>query len=112
MTPAERKAITIALQKLTGVAAGADADRLATPILPDLVTAMLDLDDNDAQAAGFADARAFQDARRDAYLVLDRLVHGDLAGMFDGPSTTHIDFDDDLVVLTSNGCRSPTRRWR
>jgi hypothetical protein len=99
VTPAERKAITIALQKLTGIAAGADVDRLATPILPDLVTAMLELDDRDAASAGFADARAFQDASRDAYLVLDRLVHGDLAGMFDGPSTTHIDFDDDLVVL-------------
>jgi type IV secretory pathway VirB4 component len=99
VTPAERKAITIALQKLTGITAGADADRLATPILPDLVAGMLELDDRDAQTAGFADARAFQDASRDAYLVLDRLVHGDLAGMFDGPSTTHIDFDDDLVVL-------------
>ena len=99
VTPTERKAITIALQKLTGIAAGADAERLATPILPDLVAAMLKLDDHDARTAGFADARAFQDASRDAYLVLDRLVHGDLAGMFDGPSTTHIDFDDDLVVL-------------
>jgi hypothetical protein len=99
VTPTERKAITIALRKLTGIAAGADADRLPTPILPDLVAAMLELDDHDAHTAGFADARAFQDASRDAYLVLDRLVHGDLAGMFDGPSTTHIDFDDDLVVL-------------
>jgi hypothetical protein len=99
VTPAERKAITIALHKLTGIAAGADADRLAMPILPDLVAAMLDLDDEDARSGGFADARAFQDSSRDAYLVLDRLVHGDLAGMFDGPSTTRIDFDDDLVVL-------------
>ena len=99
VTPSERKAITIALQKLTGVAAGVDADRLATPILPDLVSAMLELDDSDAQSAGFAAARSFQGSSRDAYLVLDRLVHGDLAGMFDGPSTTHIDFDDDLVVL-------------
>jgi hypothetical protein len=99
VTPAERKAITIALQKLTGVAAGVDGDRLATPVLPELVAGMLELDEHDAQAAGFAGARLFQDASRDAYLVLDRLVHGDLAGMFDGPSTTHIDFDDDLVVL-------------
>lgn len=99
VTPPERKAITTALHKLTGVAAGANADRLATPILPDVVDAMLALDDADARAAGFADARAFGDASRDAYLVLDRLVHGDLAGMFDGPSTTRIDFGDDLVVL-------------
>ena len=99
VTPSERKAITLALQKLTGVTAGADADRLATPILPELVTAMLVLDNQDAQSAGFATARAFQDSSRDAYLVLDRLVHGDLAGMFDGPSTTQIDFNDDLVVL-------------
>jgi type IV secretory pathway VirB4 component len=99
VTPAERKAITIALHKLTGVAVGADADRLATPILPELVTTMLELTDVDGQSAGFADARSFQDASRDAYLVLDRLVHGDLAGMFDGPSTTRIDFADDLVVL-------------
>ena len=99
VTPPERKAITMALQKQTGVADGTDADRLATPILPDLVAAMLDLNDDDAHSAGFADSRAFQDSSRDAYLVLDRLVHGDLAGMFDGPSTTRIDFNDDLVVL-------------
>lgn len=99
VTPPERKAITMALQKQTGVADGTDADRLATPLLTDVVAAMLELNDDDAHSAGFADARAFQDASRDAYLVLDRLVHGDLAGMFDGPSTTRIDFDDDLVVL-------------
>lgn len=98
VSPAERKAITQALQRLTG-GPGTRADRMATPILPHLVEQMRLLDEDDAQAAGFADARAFADASRDAYLVLDRLVHGDLAGMFDGPSTTRIDFDDDLVVL-------------
>src|SRR5207237_10266091 len=63
------------------------------------VAPLLGLAARDANSAGFADARTFQAASRDAYLVLDRLVHGDLAGMFDGPSTTHIDFDDELVVL-------------
>jgi hypothetical protein len=99
VNPAERKAITLALHKLTGTATGTDADRLRTPMLPELVTAMLDIDNPEAHAAGFADTRAFQEASRDAFLVLDRLVAGDLAGMFDGPSTTRIDFDDDLVVL-------------
>jgi hypothetical protein len=99
VSPPERKAITLALHRLTGISHGTDADRLATPTLPALVDHMLRLDDADARTAGFADARGFADAARDAYLVLDRLVRGDLAGLFDGPSSTRIDFDDDLVVL-------------
>ncbi|HZU57868.1 MAG TPA: ATP-binding protein [Actinocrinis sp.] len=35
----------------------------------------------------------------DVALVLDRLVDGDLAGMFDGPTTTGIDLDSPLIVF-------------
>ena len=36
---------------------------------------------------------------RDAALELRRLVHGDLRGMFDGPTTPGLDLDGPLVVL-------------
>ena len=36
---------------------------------------------------------------RDLALALRRLVHGDLAGMFDAPSSSSIDLDDPLLVL-------------
>jgi AAA-like domain len=35
----------------------------------------------------------------DVALVLDRLVDGDLAGMFDGPTTSGIDLDSPLIVF-------------
>jgi type IV secretory pathway VirB4 component len=36
---------------------------------------------------------------RDVALELRRLVHGDLSGMFDGPTTPGVDLDGSLVVL-------------
>jgi hypothetical protein len=56
VTLAERKAITIALQKLTASPPGGRRPA-GHAVLPDLVAAMLELDDHDAYTAGFADAR-------------------------------------------------------
>ena len=47
---------------------------------------------------------AIEDVRAwglDVALVLDRLVDGDLRGMFDGPTTVGIDLDAPLISSTS-----------
>jgi type IV secretory pathway VirB4 component len=68
------------------------------PILPDIVDAlrnptarsaeMLKLDLEEVRVWGL-----------DVALVLDRLVDGDLAGMFEGPTTEGIDLDAPLIVF-------------
>jgi hypothetical protein len=90
LAPRERAALGAAL-----------ADTVAThdnPTVPQVVEALL--------APGAEAARALRTERRDLLedgrdvaLELRRLVHGDLAGMFDGPTTKGIDLSAPLVVL-------------
>lgn len=65
-----------------------------TPTLPDVVRHLLD---PDGSADGLIDLGP-QDSREIAH-ALRRLVHGDLAGLFDGPSTVRFDPSAAMVTL-------------
>ena len=75
------------------------------PTLPDVVEVLLGRTDRGrelrervaTELASTPDRLA--DASRDAALALLRLCEGDLQGMFDGPTSTELDFDAPLVVL-------------
>jgi AAA-like domain len=68
------------------------------PILHDVVEALREPKPlaADEMNVGLDDVR---DWGLDVALVLDRLVDGDLAGMFDGPTTAGIDLDAPLIVF-------------
>jgi hypothetical protein len=95
LLPRERAAIDAAL-----VAADAVARRssLASPTLPHVVDALLDPAPEAAAALRTTRAELVEDGR-DVALELRRLVHGDLRGMFDGPTTPGLRLDGPLVVL-------------
>ena len=77
----------------------ADALRAAEqPILHDVVEALREPRPVAAEEMNIS----LDDVREwglDVALVLDRLVDGDLAGMFDGPTTSGIDLDSPLIVF-------------
>jgi hypothetical protein len=66
----------------------------SVPVLPKVVDAMLDPEN---PFAGSTVAQLRSDGREVAH-ALARLVHGDLAGLFDGPSTVR--FDPNLPMLS------------
>lgn len=68
------------------------------PILPDVVDALRN-PTYEAAAAMNVDVEEVRVWGLDVALVLDRLVDGDLAGMFDGPTTHGIDLDAPLTVF-------------
>ena len=72
------------------------ADR--QPVLTDIVEQLRHPEPESAEAMNVAidDVRAWG---LDVALVLDRLVDGDLRGMFDGPTTVGIDLDAPLIVF-------------
>lgn len=90
LAPAERAAIDLAVT--------AAARRSRRPSLPEVVEAMLD-PFPDLAASIRTDAAGLAADGREVALELRRLVEGDLAGMFDGPTTETIDLGADLVVL-------------
>ncbi|WP_329484244.1 ATP-binding protein [Kribbella sp. NBC_01484] len=69
------------------------ASQLPAPTIPDVVAALFDPDAGQETSA--VDNRELAHAIR-------RLVHGDLAGMFDGPSTTRFDPSLPMVTLDSS----------
>lgn len=75
--------------------------RCETPTLPDVVAALFLPDRDLATRSGLGTADLTADAREVAH-ALRRLVHGDLAGMFDGPSTTQFDPSLPMVTLDSS----------
>ncbi len=92
LSPRERAAVDLA--------AGVGARRVggAPTTLPAVVDALLDPTREAAQAVR-TDVDALAADGRDVALELRRLVHGDLSGMFDGPTTPGVDLDGSLVVL-------------
>jgi type IV secretory pathway VirB4 component len=95
LLPRERAAIDAAL----GAAADAAARRsTASPTLPLVVDALLDPDERAAADLRTTRSELVEDGR-DVALELRRLVHGDLRGMFDGPTTDGLRLDGPLVVL-------------
>lgn len=78
--------------------AAVTAGRSTPPLLGDVVTALLE--PNPAAAAELhLSADRLADATRDMALALRRLCHGNLAGMFDAPTTVTPRVEDPLVVL-------------
>jgi hypothetical protein len=90
LAPRERAALGVAL-----------ADTVAwhdNPTLPQVVEALL-APSAEAARALRTERRDLLEDGRDVALELRRLVHGDLAGMFDGPTTRGLDLSAPLVVL-------------
>jgi hypothetical protein len=90
LAPRERAALGAAL-----------ADTVAlhpNPTVPQVVEALL-APSSEAARALRTERRDLLEDGRDVALELRRLVHGDLAGMFDGPTTPGLDLSAPLVVL-------------
>jgi hypothetical protein len=71
---------------------------LAAPTLPDVVRALLQPEAAAAAEVG-TDTAGLARAGRAAALELRRMVQGDLAGMFDGPTSSGVDLSAPVVVL-------------
>lgn len=100
LTPIERNALYLALDEVTR--ADANEARQAVPVLPQIVDALMQPTDQMAQAIGIRTGEDLAAASRDATLELRRLVVGDLAGLFDGPTTHPLDFDAPMQVVDTS----------
>jgi len=89
LRPAEHGALDAALTA---------AERIPDPTLPDVVNALAVPDDAAARADTTTAAERAADGR-DLTHSLRRLVRGDLVGLFDGPSTQHLDPEAPMVAL-------------
>jgi hypothetical protein len=99
LVPRERAALGVAL---------ADATRAtAVPTVPVVVEALL-TPSTDAARSLHTEQRDLLEDGRDVALELRRLVHGDLCGMFDGPTTVGLDLSSPLVVLDLSALYSST----
>ncbi|MEE1838044.1 VirB4 family type IV secretion system protein [Streptomyces sp. SP17KL33] len=92
LMPMEHTALDVALDGVVDRAAAGGR----TPLLGDIAAALNNPDQLDA-AAGVMSGR-LGEAARDLAHAMRRLVHGDLAGMFDAPST--VAFDPSSPMLT------------
>jgi hypothetical protein len=95
LVPRERAAIDAALTEATLRSSAANRP---APTLPDVVESLLD-PSPDAAGQLRTDQLTLMEDGRDVALELRRLVHGDLRGMFDGPTTPGLRLDAPLVVL-------------
>ncbi len=95
LLPRERAAIDAALGAADAAAVSAS---MPAPTLPQVVDALLDPGADAAAALRTTRTDLVEDGR-DVALELRRLVHGDLRGMFDGPTTGGLRLDGPLVVL-------------
>jgi hypothetical protein len=100
LTPVERNALCLALDEISF--AGASLARQAVPILPQVVETLMRPTDEMAHMIGIRDGEELAAASRDATLELRRLVVGDLAGLFDGPTTHPLDFDAPIQVVDTS----------
>ncbi|WSQ12910.1 ATP-binding protein [Streptomyces sp. NBC_01231] len=92
LLPTEHTALDVALD----VVVTRTSDTGRTPLLGDVAAALNNPEQLD-QAAGMMSGR-LGEASRDLAHAMRRLVHGDLAGMFDAPST--VAFDPSAPMLT------------
>ncbi len=90
LTPAERTALELAVRSAAG--------EPAEPTLPAVVDRLLEPDAASAASVRTDRAGLAADGRTVA-LELRRLVRGDLAGLFDGPTSPGVHLDGHLVVL-------------
>lgn len=90
LSPHERTAAELAMATV--------ATQRGEPTLPAVVDALL-VPDSEAAASVHTDVSSLAADGREVALELRRLVRGDLAGMFDGPTTPGIDLAGHLVVI-------------
>jgi type IV secretory pathway VirB4 component len=90
LLPQERAAAEVALRAVE--------ERMVPPTLPAVAEALLSPDGRQARALGAKVEELRHDGRQVA-LELRRLVHGDLAGMFDGPTSPGVDLSSGMVAL-------------
>jgi len=90
LSPSERTAVELAVRGVV--------ERSDQPTLPGVVTALLDPDPSSAASIRTDVAGLAHDGRLVA-LELRRLVEGDLAGMFDGPTSAGLRLDAPVVAL-------------
>ena len=90
LAPRERAALGAALSETTRT--------IDVPTVPMVVESLL-TPSADAARALRTEQRDLLEDGRDVALELRRLVHGDLCGMFDGPTTPGLDLSAPLVVL-------------
>jgi type IV secretory pathway VirB4 component len=90
MLPRERAALGVALVSAT--------EQAEVPTVPLVVEALLAPTPQSA-ASLRTELRDLLEDGRDVALELRRLVHGDLCGMFDGPTSAGLDLSAPLVVL-------------
>ncbi len=90
LSPRERAALGAALAEVTRTE--------VVPTVPMVVEALL-APGMDAARSLRTEFRDLLEDGRDVALELRRLVHGDLCGMFDGPTTAGLDLSAPLVVL-------------
>jgi len=98
LTPAEHTAVDLALDVVSRQITGATTDRWATPLLGQVLDAMTAPSEADCVGLPMT-ATELRDASRDATLTLRRLTGGALSGLFDGPTTSPLDFDRPIAVL-------------
>jgi hypothetical protein len=90
LLPQERAAAEMAL-------VGAE-ERMAVPTLPAVAETLLNPEERHARLLG-TDVEGLRQDGRQVALELRRLVHGDLAGMFDGETSPGVDGTAGMVVL-------------
>jgi hypothetical protein len=90
LAPRERAALGSALAETAGWP--------QVPTVPVVVEALLSPSEEAARSLR-TERRDLLEDGRDVALELRRLVHGDLCGMFDGPTTAGLDLSAPLVVL-------------
>ncbi|WP_405065040.1 ATP-binding protein [Kribbella sp. NBC_01510] len=89
----EHTALDLALETVSS--------QVEEPTIPDVVVALFTPDSARAERAGLKAINLTTDGREVAHAIR-RLVHGDLSGMFDGPSTTEFDPTLPMVTLDSS----------
>lgn len=90
LSPGEHLTLELALDAVCGAS--------SELTLPSLVGALLDPDQRSAQVAR-SSIEELRREGRDLAFELRRFVSGELAGMFDGPTSRGVDLEADVVVL-------------
>jgi len=98
LQPVERNALLVALTAVTG---SRDPEIGPAPVLPEIVHALMNPTEDTAATLSMT-VRELAVESRPLALELRRLVVGDLAGLFDGPTTCPLDFDAPIQVLDTS----------
>jgi hypothetical protein len=98
LQPVERNALLVAITAVTERHGSPDAE---PPVLPDVVAELMSPTEQTASTLNMTQRELAVESRNVA-LELRRLVVGDLAGLFDGPTTHPLDFAAPIQVLDTS----------